>query len=79
MPRKAHHRAIFRSGPYVAWRQRVAGYLADITQAVRAGEELLRFDIPGAPVAYQAARLRARVKFEKVAPLLSDEDGRAWE
>ena len=79
MPRKAHHRTIFRAGPYGSWRQRVAHHLADITQAVRAGEELLRFEFPGAPVAYQAARLRARVKFEKVAPLLSDEDGRAWE
>lgn len=79
MPRKAHHRAIHRAGPWASWRQRVAHHLADISQAVRAGEELLRFEIPGAPIAYQAARLRARVKFEKVAPLLADEDGRAWE
>lgn len=79
MKRQAHHRATNRTGPWNSWRQRVAPHLAGLFRAVRAGQELLRHDCPHGGIEYKAARLRARAAFERVAPLLADEDGSAWE
>lgn len=79
MKRSAHHRAIHRTGTFHQWRQRVAPHLALLFVAIRAGRELLRHECHSGDIDYKAARLRARSAFERVAPLLADEDGSAWE
>lgn len=79
MKRTAHHRSIYRGGTFHAWRQRVAPHLALLFVAIRAGRELLRHDCEHGGIDYKAARLRARSAFDRVAPLLADEDGSAWE
>lgn len=79
MTRSAFHRTKSKAGPWSSWRQRVALNLGRVFGAVSAGEELLRFDWPDAPLAYKAARYRFRLALERIEPLRCDEDGSAWE
>lgn len=75
MGRTAHHRETLTADLMRRFRNK----LRTLFRVARALEVLLAVEVPGAPVAYQAARLRARIALEEAAPLLADTDGRAWE
>lgn len=75
MSRCAHHRETLT----VDLMRRFRNKLRVLFAVARALQAVLEVDIPGAPLAYKAARLRARVALEEAMPLLLDLDGRAWE
>jgi len=77
--RSAHHRTDNRKDPIHNWRRRCAYRLSLLCSCVRILREILAVDWPGAPVAVQAMRLRARVAVDKAWPLVVDADGGAWE